>query len=194
MTNFLLIIIAIMVFVTMVCAIITTIIEVKNEHAQDLVKKALKVTGIALLVAAVIGASVGISYVKGDNNSENKKVTLQTAGFNEVSIEEYLTLIKEEEKNVILIARPTCGFCEQFTPVLKEATDDLKITVNYVDTDKFSNEDWNTFNSSFEYLKTTEWGTPLILVTENGKLVAENQGYTELDTIKEFFKDNGIGE
>ena len=57
MTMFLLIIIAIMVLVTMVCSIIVTIIEVKDKKAFDLLKKVLSITGIALLIALVIGAA-----------------------------------------------------------------------------------------------------------------------------------------
>ena len=60
MTLFLLILIAVMTLVTMVCAVIDTIILVKDKKANELVKKALGITSIVLLVALVIGASVGV--------------------------------------------------------------------------------------------------------------------------------------
>lgn len=194
MTNFLLILISIMLLVTMICSIITTIIEVKDEKAGTLVKKVLKITGIVLVVAAVIGAAVGVSYIKKDNSNTNETVTLETAGFNELTLNEYLDLIKKDEKSIILVARPTCAFCEKFSPVLKKAMDDMNLTINYVDTDKFSKEDWSTFSSSLAYLNSEEWGTPLVLIVQNGEVIAENNGYVELGTIKSFFEANGYGE
>lgn len=191
MTMFLLILIAIMLLVTMICSIITTIIEVKDEHANDLVKKVLKVTGIVLAVIAVIGAAVGISYLKKDDSNQNKTITLETAGFNELSLNEYLEVINKDEKSIILVARPTCPYCEKFSPILKEAMDDMNLTINYIDTDKFSNEDWTTFSESLAYLNSEEWGTPLILIVQNGEVIAENNGYVDLSTIKSFFKANG---
>ena len=128
MTLFLLILIAVMTLVTMVCAVIDTIILVKDKKANELVKKALGITSIVLLVALVIGASVGVSHMdkgKGstkttttEESSDSSQTALEQAGFNKVSIDEYLELIKSSDKQIILIARPTCGFCEKFTPIL----------------------------------------------------------------------------
>lgn len=196
MTKFLLIIIAIMVLVTMISSIISTVIVVKDNKAKNVVKKILSITGIVLAVVIVIAAAVGVSYVKKDDSKadDNNNVTLENAGFNEVSLSEYLDLISRDEKSIILVARPTCTFCEKFTPVLKQAMDDMNLTINYVDTDKFSKEDWTTFSSSLSYLNSEEWGTPLVLIVQKGEVIAENNGYVELSVIKEFFSSNGYGE
>ena len=204
MTLFLLILIAVMTLVTMVCSIIVTIMEVKDKKAQDLVKKALGITSIVLLVALVIGASVGVSHMdktKSNNkttttesSSDSSQTALEQAGFNKVSIDEYLNLIKSSDKQIILIARPTCGYCEKFTPILKQAMEDMNLTINYVNTDNFSSDDWSKFQNSFDYLASNEWGTPLTLIVQNGEIVDKNNGYVELDAIKEFFAKNGLGK
>lgn len=204
MTLFLLILIAVMTLVTMVCSIIVTIMEVKDKKAQDLVKKALGITSIVLLVALVIGASVGVSHMdktKSNNktttiesSSDSSQTALEQAGFNKVSIDEYLNLIKSSDKQIILIARPTCGYCEKFTPILKQAMEDMNLTINYVNTDNFSSDDWSKFQNSFDYLASNEWGTPLTLIVQNGEIVDKNNGYVELDAIKEFFTKNGLGK
>ena len=204
MTLFLLILIAVMTLVTMVCSIIVTIMEVKDKKAQDLVKKALGITSIVLLVALVIGASVGVSHMdktKSNNkttttesSSDSSQTALEQAGFNKVSIDEYLNLIKSSDKQIILIARPTCGYCEKFTPILKQAMEDMNLTINYVKTDNFSSDDWSKFQNSFDYLASNEWGTPLTLIVQNGEIVDKNNGYVELDAIKEFFTKNGLGK
>lgn len=197
MTNVLLIIMTIMVLVTMVCTIITTALVTKESKDKELVCKILKVFGIVLAVAIVIGIAIGISNIKKDDtNSDNNVETteLEEAGFNEVTLSEYLDLVKSSEKSIILVARPTCGYCQQFTPILKQAMEDMNLTINYIDTDKFSEDDWTPFTGSLDYLKSEEWGTPLTLIVQNGEAIAENNGYVELDTIKEFFTNNGFGE
>lgn len=197
MTNVLLIIMTIMVLVTMVCTIITTALVTKESKDKELVCKILKVFGIVLAVAIVIGIAIGISNIKKDDtNSDNNVETteLEEAGFNEVTLSEYLDLVKSSEKSIILVARPTCGYCQQFTPILKQAMEDMNLTINYIDTDKFSEDDWTPFTESLDYLKSEEWGTPLTLIVQNGEAIAENNGYVELDTIKEFFTNNGFGE
>ena len=197
MTNVLLIIMTIMVLVTMVCTIITTALVTKESKDKELVCKILKVFGIVLAVAIVIGIAIGISNIKKDDtNSDNNVETteLEEAGFNEVTLSEYLDLVKSSEKSIMLVARPTCGYCQQFTPILKQAMEDMNLTINYIDTDKFSEDDWTPFTESLDYLKSEEWGTPLTLIVQNGEAIAENNGYVELDTIKEFFTNNGFGE
>lgn len=194
MEMFLLILIAVMVLITMVCAIMITIIEVKDEKEKPLVKKTLGITAIALVVVLVIGLAFGVSSMEKNSGTSDDVITLETAGFNELSLSEYLELIKEDEKNIILVARPTCAYCEEFSPILKQAMDDMDLTINYVDTDKFSNDDWDTFYASLSYLNENEWGTPLTLIVQNGEVVDANNGYVELDDIKTFFTDNGLGE
>lgn len=199
MTNVLLVLIAVMVLITMVCTVITTALVTKQSKDKELVCNILKVFGIALAVAIVVGIAVGVSNIKKDNsgsndNNQTENVALEDAGFNKVTLDEYLNLVKGSEKSIILVARPTCSYCELFTPILKQAMEDMDLTINYIDTDTFSQEDWTTFNGSLDYLQNEEWGTPLTLIVQNGGVVAENNGYVELDAIKEFFSNNGFGE
>lgn len=199
MINVLLVLIAVMVLITMVCTVITTALVTKQSKDKELVCNILKVFGIALAVAIVVGIAVGVSNIKKDNsgsndNNQTENVALEDAGFNKVTLDEYLNLVKGSEKSIILVARPTCSYCELFTPILKQAMEDMDLTINYIDTDTFSQEDWTTFNGSLDYLQNEEWGTPLTLIVQNGEVVAENNGYVELDAIKEFFSNNGFGE
>lgn len=194
MIDVLIIAICVMSLITVISSVVGTVILTKYTKSEKIVGKVLKIIGIILLILIVIGGAIGVSYMKDDSASSEETVTLETAGFNEVTLDEYLSLIKEDEQNIILVARPTCTYCELFTPTLKQAMDDMKLTINYIDTDKFTNEDWTTFNSSLDYLNTEEWGTPLVLIVKNEQTVAVNSGYVDLDTIKSFFEANGYGE
>ena len=196
MTNVLLVILIIMLLITMIASVVTATVIISESKNKDLIKKVLKIIGISLAALLVISAAIGASYIKKDTSSDNNtydSVTLTEAGFNEITIDEYLELIKESSENVILVARPTCGYCEKFTPILKKASEDMNVKINYIDTDKLTEETRKSFNASFDIF-SGEWGTPLVLVTKDSKIVAKNEGYTDLTTIKNFFKENNLGE
>lgn len=196
----LLIIIAIMSYFTLLCSILVAIINVNEAKKKGIINKTLKAMGIVTIVVLICALAFVVPNIKDAGKSKNKTTTiaasssLQEAGFNEVSLQEYLQLVEGSEKSIVLIARPTCGYCEKFAPVLKQAKEDMNLTVYYIDTDKLTSDNWDEFTNSVTYLKEEEWGTPTVLIVQNGDSVAENSGYVELDEIKEFFTKNGFGE
>lgn len=197
MNTFLLILISVISFITMVCAIISVVILTKQSDSKESVLKVVKTLAIVLGIALVIGGAFGISKLNPKSNTESsssEKVSLENAGFNELSLDSYMELIAKDEKSVILVARPTCSYCELFTPILKQASEEMGITVNYVNTDKFTQDDWTKFTGSLSYLAEEDWGTPLVLIVQNNNVVADNGGYVELDVIKSFFEENGLGK
>ena len=147
---------------------------------------------IILAVLALLGAGLATT-LKSTKEEKKEKVTLDTAGFNKVSVDEFINLVNADTQSIVLVARPTCYYCELFTPILKQAKDELNITINYVDTDSFAGDDATKFDNSLDYLKNEDWGTPLVLIVGNGTTSAQNSGYVELEEIKSFFKNNGFG-
>ena len=202
MEKVLLIIILFITFLTLAASIYTAIIVSKETKKKELVKivsivMACVVGFVVLLAGAVLiisSASKTDSTTADPTTTQTTTSAVESAGFNEVDIDEYIKLVKGSEKSIILVARPTCGYCEQFAPVLKEAMEDMKLTINYIDTDKLSEDDWETFTNSLTYLKEEEWGTPTVLIVQNGESLDVNSGATDLDSIKEFFTKNGFGE
>ena len=210
LTNELLIALVIIGIVTMTCSIITAVINIKASKDKKLPQTIIMIVGIVLVVAISMLVVIGLTAkedkfvdykktsttsVQEPESTENTEDELSAAGFKELSLDDYLKLIKSDKKSIILIARPTCSFCQMFTPVLKQAKEEMKLEVNYFNTDTIADEDTaNKFYSSLDYLKTDEWGTPLTLIVKDGKIIDKNNGYVELKEIKEFFKKNGFGE
>ena len=124
---------------------------------KDIIKSILIGILTVNIISLVLLVCLWITPIKNNEfciseEEVSSMVTLEGAGFNKLTMDKYLELIKSSEKSIILVARPTCGYCEKFSPILKEAADDMNLTVNYVNTDEFTNEDWNTFTNSLEYL------------------------------------------
>ena len=206
MSTSLLTITLIIILIIMICPII--VINIKSNKSKDkqIFKDITVIIGVINIIACVVLLSLWITpFKEGSIKKSNSKTTTTTteststedelskAGFNELTLDEYLEKIKSSEKTIILIARPTCYYCQQFTPVLKQAKEELGLTINYINTDNLSSSDWDTFQKSLDYLNSEEWGTPLTLIVQNGEVLADNSGYVDLSTIKQFFTDNGLG-
>ena len=199
MTKGLLICSLAIVAIIAIIPIIVIALNLKKVKDKDIIKSILIGILTVNIISLVLLVCLWITPIKNNEfciseEEVSSMVTLEGAGFNKLTMDKYLELIKSSEKSIILVARPTCGYCEKFSPILKEAAEDMNLTVNYVNTDEFTNEDWNTFTNSLDYLATEDWGTPLTLIVQEGKVVADNNGYVELEAIKAFFKENGLGE
>lgn len=208
MTIGLLIITLILILILMVLPIVVTLVVSKKEKDKENYKRIISVSLIVDAITLIILLSLLATPIKNNDlkitNSDNSSETtteseetedeLSEAGFNEVTLSEYLGLIKSADKQIILVARPTCYYCQQFTPILKQAKEEMNLTINYINTDNLSKDDWTTFQESLDYLNSEEWGTPLTLIVQNEEVLDSNNGYVELETIKDFFSKNGLGE
>ena len=195
MILFLLISILIVLLVTMGSSIIGTVVIVKSKKdGKGIAIKTLKILAIVYVVIIAVLISVGVSYkVKEQPVISEETVTLEEAGFKNISVKEFNKILNSKKKSIVIVARPTCMYCEKFAPVLKEAKDKMNLKINYIDTDEFGEDDWYEFTSSLEFLQG-EWGTPLLMIVQDGKLVDKNNGYVEYSDLEKFLNRNGFGD
>jgi len=110
---------------------------------------------------------------------------------NSISVEQYLDLKDGKTSSVVYIGRPTCGFCTVASPILEHVAFKNNITINYVNTDEISDNEAIDLLHSDEYFKDG-YGTPLVLIVKNNKIVAKFEGLTTIKGYTDFFKENGI--
>ena len=111
---------------------------------------------------------------------------------NKTSCEEYQDLIKSDEKSLVLIARPTCGACTYFTPILEEIIKEYNLTINYFNTDVLTKEESSAFYNSSTLFQSSEFGTPTLLVVKNSKIIEYHIGYMEKDVTIKWLKEAGF--
>ncbi len=162
---------------------------------------------VALVLIIVLGGSFLLSEVSSKTGSYDKNNTAQESIEDEIEtedipeeeqgeltsirIDDYLELKKQEEKSIILIARPTCHYCQMFDPIIKNVVYLYGIQVNYLNTDELSTEEQTKLIESDDFFKDG-YGTPLTLIVQNNKIVDQINGYTTKENTIQFFKDNGI--
>ena len=164
-------------------------------------------TIIVLLLVIVFGGSYFASEVKSNKNTSSKTTTTtdkqkdtktdsddnteisedKQAELNSIDIDKYLSLKKGSDKSIIYISRPTCHYCQQEDPIIKNIVYETNITVNYLNTDELDDDGNTKLIKSDDYF-SEGYGTPLILVVQKNKIVDKIEGLTSKEDIVSFFK------
>ena len=155
---------------------------------------------IVLLLVIVFGGSYFASEVKSNKNTSSKTTTPtnnnqndteisedKQAELNSIDIDKYLSLKKGSDKSIIYISRPTCHYCQQEDPIIKNIVYETKVTVNYLNTDELDDDGNTKLIKSDDYF-SEGYGTPLILVVQKNKIVDKIEGLTSKEDIVSFFK------
>lgn len=130
------------------------------------------------------------------NNEENNSSTTEIsedeqASLNDIDIDKYLELKEGSEASIIYIARPTCHYCQEEEPIIKNIVYEYDITVNYLNTDKLDDKGQSKLVKSDDYF-SKGYGTPLLLVVKDDKIVDIIEGLSTKENIVNFFKEHGF--
>ena len=106
---------------------------------------------------------------------------------NEISIDRYLELYNGSENKIILLSRPTCQYCQIATPIIENIIYKYGVEINYLNTDELGDDGNTKLISSDEYF-SEGYGTPLVLVVGNGKIVDKIEGLATKSEYISFFK------
>lgn len=171
-------------------------------------KNIFTIIGISLLlILLIVGCFVG-----GENNTKKITTTLsndpqviynnakkesdaitenEQGELTEIKIDTYLEYLAGESKKAILIARPTCRYCQIAEPIIKKIIKDYNVEINYLNTDGFEGDDTARFTASDETF-TNGFGTPMLIVVSNGKIIDKVDGLTDTAHYIDFLKSNEI--
>lgn len=158
-----------------------------------------------ILVLLIIASSVGNKDSKGKSSnqlSENVDEILSNAqkessnvkeeeqkDLPEINMDTYLEYYNGEEKKIVLLARPTCSYCQIAEPIIKKVAKDYDLAIDYLNTDNFKDDDTQKLINSDEFFKEG-YGTPILLVVGEGKIIDKVDGLTDSAHYVDFFKRN----
>ena len=117
-------------------------------------------------------------------DSEKKELT-------EINVDTYLEYYKSSDSKLILVARPTCQYCQIAEPIIQNIAYEKNIEINYLNTDNFKDDDESRFVKSDEYFNEG-FGTPLLLVVKDNKIIDKVDGLTDKAHYIEFFQKHGF--
>lgn len=145
---------------------------------------------VTLILVIVFGASYFTSELKECGNKDSS-VNSQESGeslLTNISIDDYLSFKEGTDAAIIYVARPTCTYCQEEEPILNDIVSEYGITVNYLNTDELDDEGQSKLINSDDYF-SEGYGTPLLLIVKDNKIVDKIEGLTSKDEIVDFFKE-----
>ena len=178
---------------------------------KENVEKIKNVTIVVLILIIVFGASYFTSELQEYKNggsttsSDTDSSTTTTSDtssssdipedeqgdLTDIDIDEYLDLKEGDEASIIYIARPTCHYCQEMEPIVRNIVYEYGVEVNYLNTDELDDDGQAKLVKSDDYF-SEGYGTPLLLVVKDDEIVDIQEGLTDKDTTVNFLKDNGF--
>ena len=112
-------------------------------------------------------------------------------GFTEISYNEYVEKVNNNELFLMIIVRDGCGYCEMYEPIVQEVANEYNLPIYYINLTNLSSEEVEELSTTNKYLKKNQkWGTPTTLFMYGENVVDSISGYVEKDTFVEFVKEN----
>ncbi len=163
--------------------------ETKNtEKAKEFQK-----SDLFLIVGLVVVVVLGCFLMKGKKEEVQYQLPLTLSGdvgLQLLSYQEYQDKIDQKESFVVVLSRESCSHCASFLPVAEEFAKTNNVPMYYVDTDTFTEEEWNTFEKSNTFLKKNsgKWGTPTTVVLAGKEAVDYVEGETTSEKLLELYQ------
>ena len=175
---------------------VVEVVEEKKEKTstpKESTKKEFKLTSkqkdIVLVLLAVV--LLVVAFVVTGNKAPKVNIELPVAlegeaGFNEITYSEYEEKMNEEKPFLVIIIKDGCGYCEAYTPIVKEVAEEYSLPIYYINLTNITEEEYTALSKSNSYLKPQQWGTPTTLLMSGNTVVGSISGYVDKDT---FVKD-----
>ena len=181
---------------------------------KENVEKLKSATIVVLILIIVFGASYFTSELQECDNGGSSTTTSSTNNssndssdssstsdipedeqgeLNDIDIDEYLELKEGSDASIIYIARPTCHYCQEMEPIVRNIVYEYGVEINYLNTDELDDDGQAKLIESDDYF-SEGYGTPLLLVVQNDEIVDIQEGLSTKDTTVNFFRDNGFIE
>lgn len=155
----------------------------------------MKKTDFILLGLLLVVIVVGVLSTKGNVKEDPIDFPVKLAGkvgLNEITYDEYKTMVENGDAFVVVIEREGCYYCQQYMPLLEDYVKKNKIAVTFINTDNLNADEYQELSSTNNYLKKNKWGTPTTLFMLGSRVVDAIGGYVETESIEKFFKDRVV--
>ncbi|MFA7688795.1 MAG: thioredoxin family protein [Bacilli bacterium] len=148
---------------------------------------------IIVVIIGVISSLGNKPNNDGNNNVENKEEDEELILFKNIDLDQFVDIFNGDKLSIIYIASPSCGYCQQFQPILEKIAKKYDLLINYLNiSDLDTAEKQQEYVSVHGYLSAYGFSTPTILIVKQGAIYDINPGYVEEETLKEFFIRNSF--
>ena len=119
-----------------------------------------KKNNIILIIAIILLISIIIFLLI---NNQNYKGELKEITWNDIEKK-----INKKEDFVLVLSQTTCSHCAEYKPILKEVTKKNKVTIYYLDYDKYNEDKIKEILNTLNF----DGGTPTTFFFKEGKEIS----------------------
>ena len=124
---------------------------------------------------------------------ENNYIENITNSLNEIGYDEFSDKIGSNEKNVILITKDDCKYCNEVINILNQISSSNNLDIDYINIGAMDSEIAKEVEEDLKKLKYKDgFSTPLTIITEKGKILDYSIGLSSADFFKEMFTEYGL--
>ena len=125
-----------------------------------------------------------VEFLKNGNVLDKDAVYTPEQYLTFINYEEYNNILKQSGKHIITIGQTGCSHCTNTKPVLNQIAKDYDLTINYLNITEMTKTENESFINSLEeigyndeeFVSSKNFGTPLTLIIENGKVTSYING------------------
>ncbi|MDD2519024.1 MAG: thioredoxin family protein [Bacilli bacterium] len=148
---------------------------VKNNEKKRLFNVLIALVSIVLLIV--------ISVIIDSSSSNEKKVTVNNEIVEDIFARKGLSLV--------YIGRETCSWSQKFEPNINYLKKTYSFDYDYIDTDLYDEEKLTGILNKLN-IDINNFGTPTIVIVENGKVLDSQVGYIDEKPLFDYLKENKI--
>lgn len=110
-----------------------------------------------------------------------------------INLNEFNNLLNNNEKNIIVIGKDECKYCDSVTTTLNDIAINYDIKINYINVGKLDSDISLQVEEKLMELNYNDgFTTPMVLVVENNKLLNYVIGFASEQYFVDIFTENGI--
>ena len=161
-------------------------------------------TLIYVIIAILLVDTIALFATFKDTTTDEKTTTNTNAGnevvntsydvskMKEITVEEFESAIKDDDREVVYFGRKTCSHCVNFVPKLNQASEEYGYQTLYVDMDKVTEDEYYKIFELLGDFASEGFGTPTVAILDDGEIKDVNIGETSYEGFASFLEKNGF--
>lgn len=172
-----------------------------SEFQKEKLNTMLEISYVENQIVLLISDGKIIGSIRGKAGKEDyinkmleyKFISLREEYINYIDYNNFLNILNQETKSIIVIGKDDCKYCEDLKTILNKVAKNYNIVFNYINIVNFDSDDSKNVESKLLQLGYEDgFSTPILLIVENGNLLDYVVGASNEEYFIEKFIENGI--
>lgn len=172
-----------------------------SKNQQNKLNTLLQISEVEDQIVILVRKEKIIGSIRGINNKKNYLTELKDFSFVEdvsylithINLDEFNKLLNNSEKNVIVIGKDDCKYCDEVIETLNDISINYDVKINYINIGEMNSEVSTEIQNKLNELEYNDgFTTPITLIVEDNKLLDYIIGASNEEYFIDIFTENGI--